>query len=145
MIYFLDASALVKRYVMEPGTERIRPLFRRGANVAVSRMSEVEVASALVRRMVAGDLDHVQVEAHLSSLSTDLLLCDVVEICSSVIRLARELVGAHALRAYDAVQLACALRAKGRGALTFLCADGELTDAAAAEGLRVERLARPKR
>src|SRR4029079_5667844 len=49
MIYFLDASALAKRYLVEVGTDRVRQLFRRNSVIAVARISEVEVASALVR------------------------------------------------------------------------------------------------
>lgn len=51
---------------------------------------------------------------------------------------------AHPLRAYDAVQLACALtkrdddRAQGFPALTFVCADASLLSVAAAEGFAVE-------
>jgi predicted nucleic acid-binding protein len=140
MIYFLDASALAKRYLVERGTDRIRQLFKRNPTIAIARISEVEVASALVRRMNAGDLDLEDTEAHLAALSHDLELFEVVEIRKPVITGARELVRVHGLRAYDAVQLAAALRARGGGALTFLCADGELADAAEAEELRVERL-----
>ena len=140
MIYFLDASVLAKRYVAEPGADRVRRLFRRGANVAVSRLSEVEVTSALVRRMRAGDLTRAVLESHLSSLLDDLSACDVVETRGPVVTLARKLVCAHGLRAYDAIQLASALRAKTHAALTFLCADDDLTRAARAEQLRVERV-----
>jgi predicted nucleic acid-binding protein len=140
MIYFLDASALAKRYVVEVGTDRVRQLFRRNSVIAVARISEVEVASALVRRMNAGDLGEKDAEAHLAVLAEDLTACEVIEIRKPVISSARELVRVHGLRAYDAVQLAAALRAKGSNALTFLCADGELADAAASERLRVERL-----
>jgi hypothetical protein len=48
-------------------------------------------------------------------------------------------------RAYDAVQLASALRMRAKGAVTFLCADGALADAASVEKLRVERLDRRTR
>ena len=140
MIYFLDASALAKRYVVEAGTERVRQLFRRSADIAVSRLSEVEVTSALVRRMKAGDIDTQVAEAHLAALTSDLAACDVVELRAPVVGSARDLVRVHALRAYDAVQLASALRLKGRGSVTFLCADVELAAAASAEKLRVERL-----
>jgi predicted nucleic acid-binding protein len=142
MIYFLDASALAKRYVVEPGTERVRQLFRRRVDIAVARLSEVEVTSALVRRMKAGDIDPDDAEAHLAALTADLAACDVVELRAPVVDSACALVRLHALRAYDAVQLASALRVRGRRALTFLCADGELADAAIAEKLRVERLDR---
>ena len=140
MIFFLDASALAKRYIVEPGSSRVRQLFRRNADIAVSRVSEVEVTSALVRRLKKRDLDAETVEQHLESLSEDLACCDVVEIRKPVISGARELVRKYALRAYDGVQLSSALRIKARSALTFICADGELADAAEAERLRVERL-----
>ncbi|MBI2895816.1 MAG: type II toxin-antitoxin system VapC family toxin [Deltaproteobacteria bacterium] len=140
MIYFLDASALAKRYLVEVGTDRVRLLFRRNAEIVVSRISEVEVASALVRRMSAGDLDEHDAEMHLATLTQDMAAFAVVEIRKPVVASARELVREHGLRAYDAMQLAAALRAKGTAPITFLCADGELADAAVAERLRVERL-----
>jgi uncharacterized protein len=140
VIYFLDASALAKRYVSEPGTERIRQLFRRGAEIAVSRLSEVEVASALVRRMQAGDLDEETAESHLETLADDFESFDVVEVRRPVVESAGRLVRAHGLRAYDALQLASALRAKSSAAVSFLCAGRELADAAQVERLRVERL-----
>lgn len=140
MIFFLDASALAKRYILEPGTERVRLLFRRRAQIAVSRLSEVEVVSALVRRSRSGDLEADVVEGHIESLLEDLAACDVVEIRGPVVTHARELVVKHGLRAYDAVQLASALRARTSTALAFLCADGDLAAAAASERLRVERL-----
>ena len=140
MIYFLDASALAKRYLQEEGTDRVRQLFRRNAEIAVSRLSEVEVTSALVRRMREGDLDEKDTERHLRALADDLTACDIVEVRKPIVTGAGRLVRQHGLRAYDAMQLAAALRVKGNAALTFLCADGELADAAAAERLRVERL-----
>jgi predicted nucleic acid-binding protein len=140
MIFFLDASALAKRYVLEPGSERIRALFRRRAQIAISRLSEVEVVSALVRRSRSGDVEADIVDGLIESLLEDIASCDVVEIRKPVITHARELVVEHGLRAYDGVQLASALRAKGGTALAFLCADGNLAAAAQAERLRVERL-----
>lgn len=140
MIFFLDASALAKRYLLESGSERVRQLFQRQADIAVSRVSEVEVASALIRRVMRGDLERARAEAHLEALVDDMAQCDVVELRAPVVSSARELVWTHRLRAYDGIQLASALRAKGGSALTFLCADGELATAASRERLRVERL-----
>ena len=55
-----------------------------------------------------------------------------------------QLANAHALRAYDAVQLAAALelearwQAAGMGSITLVSADQDLNAAATAEGLIVE-------
>lgn len=145
MIYFLDASALAKRYVAEPGSDRVQALFRRQATLAVARVTQVEVTSALVSRARAGDLDPELADEQCNALADDFLLFEIVELRPPVIERASELVREHGLRAYDSVQLACALRLKtgGTKALSFLCADGELADAADEEGLRVERVGGP--
>ena len=140
MIVFLDASALAKRYLQEAGSDRVRKLFRKHANIALSRLSEVEVTSALIRRMNAGDLEEEVVDAHLATLLEVMGACDVVEPRQYVVTRARELVREHGLMAYDALQLASALRVRSSSALTFLCAAGELADAAEAERLRVDRV-----
>ena len=43
MIWFLDASALVKRYVREPGSDVVRGLVRRRRRLAAAAVSLVEV------------------------------------------------------------------------------------------------------
>jgi predicted nucleic acid-binding protein len=62
----------------------------------------------------------------------------------AVIKDAQTLTAKHPLRAYDAVQLASALRINrqtvtdGAPAITFVCADTRLLAIAAAEGLAVQ-------
>ncbi len=68
----------------------------------------------------------------------------IVSIDESTIRLALVLSEKHALRGYDAIQLATALEAnqkrlqRGLSPLIIVSADSELNTAAQAEGLRVE-------
>jgi hypothetical protein len=50
---FFDASALVKKYVRETDSARVRRLLGTGG-VALSRLSEVEVVSAFARLAVTG-------------------------------------------------------------------------------------------
>lgn len=142
MIHFLDASALAKRYIREPGSERIEQLFRGRAAIAVSRLTLVEVASALLRRARKGDVDTELVRQHVDDLRDDFTSVAVIESRGAVLQQALQVVEKHALRAYDAVQLASAMRlAGGRArAINFVAADGELCDAAEEEKLRVERL-----
>ena len=139
MIYFVDASALVKRYVREPGTDGVRSLFSRGKKLAAARITAVEVPAALARRARAGDLDERLAVKQAARVAADLANMYVVELRREVVRLANELVWRHALRAYDAVQLGSALHLKGATgvSLTFVCADRTLADAADGEGVRV--------
>ena len=69
----------------------------------------------------------------------------VLPVSDVILNQVRRLVGAHPLRAYDAVQLAAALELHsqrtafgGLSPVTFVSADQILNRAAAAEGLLVE-------
>jgi len=146
LIYFLDASALVKRYVSEPGTEDVRRLVRGRRRLAASSLSALEVPSALARRVREGHLPREAAMQHARRVATDLAEMHVVAVRSEVLSLAADLVWRHPLRAYDAAQLASALRLAREGglAMTFVCADGRLTVAARAEGLRAMLLGRSR-
>ena len=57
MILYLDASALVKRYVSELGTKEVLTLTAAAEAVATSLVSRAEVAAALARAVRLGVLD----------------------------------------------------------------------------------------
>jgi uncharacterized protein len=126
----------VKRYLREEGSDKVRPLFRK--KVAASAISGVEVPSALWRRAREGDVSEARARALVKKVVEDLAEMIVVEVRRPVLERARELVARHPLRAYDAVQLACAslLSERAETAVTFICADQRLCEVAVAEQLR---------
>jgi predicted nucleic acid-binding protein len=145
--YYLDASALSKRYVQEIGTAWVSALVSptQGHVLLTARITMVEVYSALARRKREGtvpatDCD-VAAQAFASHCASEY---DFVELSPDVIDVARDLLDRHALRAYDAVQLASALIANRAlvaaqlKPLVFLSADDKLNGTAASEGLDVE-------
>lgn len=107
MRYF-DASALTKRYVRERGSTKVRRLLASDA-AATSRLSPVEIASALMRRRREGVLPDARHESALAMLNEDLTAMLVVELTSEVVARAQGLLQRHALRAGDAIQLASCL------------------------------------
>ena len=141
MIWFLDASALVKRYVDEPGTAAVRELVRKRRRLAASSLSLVEVTGALRRRSREGDLDERLAERHARRLPADLAEMEILEPRAPVLELAVSLLERHALRAYDAIQLASSLRLRQASghSITFVCADRVLCRVARAEGIRTLR------
>ena len=74
--------------------------------VAISRLSEVETASALARRARIGDCAARERDVALATLDRDLESFLVLEIVPAVTSRARALLNAYALRASDATQLA---------------------------------------
>jgi uncharacterized protein len=136
LIRYFDASALVKRYVEEPGSESVRQGMR-DAILTTSRLSEVEVTSALVRRWRQGDLTQQELERTLDTLQADLRALNLIEPVAEITALAGTLLRRHPLRAGDALQLASSvyLQRKVRGKLEFWAFDQRLNEAAAKEGL----------
>ncbi len=143
-VYFLDSSALVKRYVTETGSTWIQTLAAPGAqnSLIIARITWVEVLSALARRQREASLTPDDVTWALSAFRYDLdMQYQVVELDSALAEAAGILVTQHPLRAYDAVQLASALRVQlglaqvQTPTFTFLAADDRLTAVAQANGL----------
>ncbi len=140
MIHYLDASALVKRYVREPGSERVARWLVAG-EPSTSRLSEIEVASALARRCGEGGFDAAERDRALSALDRHLGAMSVVEIAPAIAALARALLQQHPLRAADAIQLASCLHLREAvgGGILFAAFDERLKRAAEAEGLTPAR------
>ncbi len=140
--YFLDTSAVVKRYVQEAGTAWIRNLAAPTAGhfFYVARITDVEVTSALARRRGQPGLSPAQALAALNLFRRDLAQdYAIAEITIPLLQRAALLADAHAIRGYDAVQVAAALEVRSQvPSLILVSADADLNTAATAEGLPVE-------
>ena len=137
MICYFDASALAKRYIEEKHSAAIVRLLGESTAVA-SRLSELEIGSALARRCREGVLSPPARDAAMRALRHDLEAIFVVELHSDVVTEARSALLRYPLRAADAVQLGAALtiRERTRADLHFVTFDSRLEDAAVSEGLR---------
>lgn len=142
--YFLDASALVKAYVQEPGSGWVRQILRRGTNVTfVSPLSGAEVLAAIARKQRLGELDLATRGRIAAAFRRDYRGRLIhTSLTGMVVEKAMDLVLDHPLRAYDAVQLASALllpRAPARlRPLLFVSADSALLRVARQIGLSAE-------
>ena len=145
--YYLDSSALVKRYVVETGTDWIGHLcaVQAGNTLYTARVTGAEIAAALFRKAREGALAAPDAQAAITRFKADFRRrYQIVEITDELIDTAMALVERHALRGYDAVQLAAALELQGTRAslslspIHFVCADDRLNAAAEGEGLVTE-------
>jgi predicted nucleic acid-binding protein len=145
--FFLDTSAIVKRYLMERGSGWIITQTdpARSPLVYLADIARVEVAAAVTRRVRAGGLAAAAASVALANFRSDLQLqYRAVLISTPLLERAMSLAEKHALRGYDAVHLAAALEANSVGqalglpALQLISADIELNSAAMSEGLAVD-------
>lgn len=104
---------------------------------AASRLSEIEVVTALARRWREGLLDRARCNELLQLLRSHFPQLVCVEVTSGITKKAQELALRHPLRAGDAIQLASCihLHERLRGGVRFLAFDRRLRDAAVAEGV----------
>lgn len=139
MILYLDASALVKVYVLEPGTELVIDLYEQAEMVSTSKVTYVEVLMALRRKRWANEMSDEALAAKMEALDSQWQTVRIVDLSDEVLRRIREHGGGMGLRALDAVHLASALLLQSRlkERLQFICADRRLNEAATAEGLTV--------
>ena len=122
----------------EPGCETVERLLAAGS-AGISRLSEVEVTSAVARRARLGDCTVQERDRTLVALERDLALFLVVEVTPAITARARGLVNAYALRASDAVQLASCLhlREKLEQDVPFVVYDERLAVVARGSGATV--------
>jgi predicted nucleic acid-binding protein len=146
--FFLDTSAIVKRYSPETGSGWIKAITNTiaGHDITLAEITLAEVAAAVAAKARAPG--GITIEERDQALADFLRDCDehydLLSISREVIDLAVSLTQRHKLRGYDAVQLAGALivntelLAEGLPSLTFVSADEDLVEAAEAEGLLTE-------
>ena len=137
MRYF-DSSALAKRYLDEADNAAVAARLEHPA--ATSRLSAVEVASAIIRRGREGKLSQKDRDRALHALTRDMADLLIVELAPEVVSTANGILARHTLRAADAIHLAsCASLSYELGAdIPFVVFDARLREAAVAEGLQVE-------
>lgn len=146
--FYLDSSALVKRYLTETGSAWVRGLAdpSTGQAISIAGITRVEVAAALAaRHRSQGGITGAERDGIVRLLAKH---CRdeyaLIPASDAILDLAVELTQRHRLRGYDAVQLATALAAGlALGAadmpgLTFVAADTDLIAAARAEGLAAD-------
>lgn len=155
MVFYLDTSALLKRYVQEVGSAWLSTHYELAQNHTLTTalimkwaqgaITKVEAAAGLAAKFRQGGLPLADYQEAEQALLDDFVhVYATVDIDDPLVDLAADLAKRHRLRGYDAVQLAAAvtfqtmLASAQLPALTFLSADVLLLQAAQQEGLLVD-------
>jgi uncharacterized protein len=139
---YFDTSALVKRYVDEPGRREVLRLLRLHECVT-SALLPVELRSALRRRTIEGNVDEKRTSEVLKRCAVDRAYWAFVEVSTDVLTSAEQLVSAHPLRTLDALHVASAQLFAARidaPDMLFVTADARQATATASLGMTVRRI-----
>lgn len=145
--YYLDSSALVKRYITETGSTWIRGLCDQamGHDLYTVTLTGPELIAAVTRRARGGQLPVALAAQAVHRFRQDWQLqYQPIEPLDPIINRAMDIAEIHRLRGYDAVHVATAIELhidrQGRGftPLLFISADQEQLHVAVTEGLTVD-------
>ena len=140
-IQYWDTSALIKRYHIEKGTQKVNVLFAKIENGEskgiLSYLGVLESLSAITRRKreIKGDYREV-IKAMLTEITDKFT---IVPIDNYIMELSMKLVLKHNLRSLDSIHLATALMISqyAEKKLSFISSDAELLKAAENEGFEI--------
>ena len=133
--------------MIETGTAWVRRLTRRSPStvIYIAHITAVEVTCAVARRRKGRTLTAARASSILRRFRQHLdARYTIIEVTPDLLDEAVRLGNRHALRAYDAVQLAVALevnrshQADGFAPVMLISADQAVNDAATADGLTVD-------
>jgi predicted nucleic acid-binding protein len=134
--YYLEPSAMFKRYRREQGSEVVNELFEKRTpdeHFATSYLSALEVRTVAARMQRGRLLRPSQYRRLLAQFATDLARVHLLPLEDTVVDEALDLIPDHALRAPDALHFATALRVlgtAGTGEFYLVSADREIGEAA---------------
>lgn len=131
MSLYVDSSALLKRYVDEPGSETAESLLDSDPSLLTARHTIVEV-----RRTLARVLDERDAAEARSAFARDLDALSVIELDATTCEMAAAIAEVTGVRTLDALHLGAAQRAGGP-AVPFLTFDVRQAQAARALGFTV--------
>lgn len=139
MIVYLDTSDLVKLYVEEIGSERIKGIIHTATVISTSKVAYAEARAAFARKQKDDGFSHKILQKIVEDFDRDWENYFVIEVTDGLIRLAGDIAQKHLLRGFDSIHLASAinLRRKIRAEVYFSSNDTKLNQAAEKEGITV--------
>ena len=137
MRIFFDSSAFAKRYIEEPGSDKVEDLCVQATLLGVSSICLPEVISGLCRLSRDSILTKNQYEVTKGTLLKDFEDITVCNITPAVIGKTIHILETNTLRTLDALHIGCALEWKAE---VFVSSDLRQISAAKKMGLKVVKV-----
>ena len=134
MTVFFDTSAFVKRYIQEPGTDKIIEICRQAEQLVLCVICLPEMVSTLNRLVREGKLSRGEYRKTRDRILEDIADAEICYITPDVVTRTIRCLERNALRAMDALHLGCALVVEPH---LFVSSDQRQIEAAKREGLKV--------
>lgn len=139
MMLYVDSSALVKKYVREPGSDRVHKLLAQSGMTVTAKQAYPELLAGLNRKRREQGITEKAYREALADFESDWLALLIIEFQDELLPLIKQLTTKHALKGADSVHLASALwiQKATREKVSFIASDLQLLRAAKAEKLEI--------
>ena len=134
MKVFFDSSAFAKRYIVEPGSDKVERICSQSSMLGVSLICLPEIISALSRLSRQSVITEDQYETAKLALLRDLEDAMICNVTPSVIKESIHILETSKVRTLDALHIACALEFEAE---VFVSSDIQQISAAKNAGLKV--------
>ena len=134
---FFDSSGLAKRYIKEPGSNRVQEILEEATSLGLAVICIPEIVSALCRRKREGAISHKQYQEAKASLLNEAADSFVVNLTQEILLGTLALLEKSTVRAMDAIHIACAIE---WSADLFVSSDEKQLLAAKRAGLKISQV-----
>ena len=112
MILFFDTSALIKRYIVEPGGKKVDELFDIASQIIVSPITKIETHSALKRLLEERNIAKVDYLNLIKEINHDFEFFTILPFSQEIEANAVTLIEKYPLKTLDSIQLASCISKK---------------------------------
>lgn len=139
MILYIDSSALVKRYVQEPGSSDVNQLINSSDVVGTSILTQVEMVAAISKAARMKWIEKISAEVTINDFHTHWEYFTRLYVTPPLAERSARLAWDLGLRGYDAAHLATALHWQEflESDVVLATYDKELWKAALKSGLKI--------
>ena len=132
---YVDSSALVKKYVQEPGSDRVLKLLAQSGMTVTAKLAYPEILAGLNRKRREKGITEKDYRDALADFESDWLALLIIEFQDELLPLIKHLTAKHPLKGADSVHLASALwiQKASKEKVSFVASDIQLLRAAKAE------------
>jgi len=109
MNYFFDTSALIKKYIIENGSDKVNELMNQADNIFVSTITEIETFSTFKRLLIENAISKNDYKILKDEFKIDYQYYNQVIFDIDVSNNAKMLIDKYQLKTLDSIQLGTAL------------------------------------
>lgn len=136
MNLFCDTSALIKKYIIETGSEKLDAVLQQADTVYISAITEIETVSTFKRLLMEHAITIDDYDVLIDEFELDCRYYSIIPFNEQVVKNAIQSIDVYQLKTLDSIQLGTAIIVKDEIDYFAVC-DEKLIKAAAKEKINV--------